>query len=126
MPKLQGTVGLCPQPTRQMPFWRTKAHMQEMSCALLSSGDERAYQDGDEMVGAKNDYLPSNCSHQTSDALKDKLQNLLQKNLFWKLKRDLPKRTGPFISYIRVIFTPLQLPARLLIRAEYQADKSLL
>ena len=74
-PKLQGTVGLCPQPTRQMPFWRAKAHMQEMSCALLSTRDERAYQDGDEMVGAKNDYLPSNCSHQTSDALKDKLQN---------------------------------------------------
>ena len=53
-------------------------------------------------------------------------QNLLQKNLFWKLKRDLPKRTGPFISYIRVIFTPQQLPVPLLIRAEYQADKSLL
>ena len=79
MPKLQGTVGLCPLPTRQMPFWRAKAHMQEMSCALLSSGDERAYQDGDEMVGAQNDYLSSNCSNQTSDALKDKLQNLLQK-----------------------------------------------
>ena len=40
-----------------------------MSCALLSYGDERAYQDGDEMVGTKNDYLPSDLSHQTSDAL---------------------------------------------------------
>ena len=75
MPKLQGTVGLCPLPTRQMPFWRAKAHMQEMSCALLSTRDERAYQDGDEMVGTKNDYLPSDLSHHTSDALKDKLQN---------------------------------------------------
>ena len=75
MPKLQGTVGLCPQPTRQMPFWRAQTHMQEMSCALLSTRDERAYQDSNEMVGTKNDYLPSNCSHQTSDALKDKLQN---------------------------------------------------
>ena len=75
MPKLQGTVGLCPQPTRKMPFWRAKDHMQEMSCALLSTRDERAYQDGDEMVGTKNDYLPSDLSHQTSDALKDKLQN---------------------------------------------------
>ena len=54
---------------------RAKDHMQEMSCALLSTGDERAYQNGDDMVGTKNDYLPSNCSHQTSDALKDKLQN---------------------------------------------------
>ena len=112
MPKLQGSVGLCPLPTRQMPFWRAQTHMQEMSCALLSTRDERAYQDGDEMVGAKNDYLPSNCSHQTSDALKVKLQNLLQKYLFWKLKRDLPKQTGPFVSYIRVIFTPQQLPVR--------------
>ena len=94
--------------------------MKEKSCALLSSGDERAYQDGDEMVGTKNDYLPSNCSYQTSDALKVKSQNLLQKNLFWKLKRDLPKRTGPFISYIRVIFTPLQLPARQLTNTDYQ------
>ena len=75
MPKLQVSVGLCPLPTRQMPFWRAQTHMQEMSCALLSTRDERAYQDGDEMVGTKNDYLPSDLSHQTSDALKDKLQN---------------------------------------------------
>ena len=68
-----------------------------MSCALLSSGDERAYQNGNAMVGAKNDYLPSNCSHQTSDALKVKSQNLLQKNLFWKLKRDLSAWAGPFL-----------------------------
>ena len=94
--------------------------MQEMSCALLSTRDERAYQNGDEMVGTKNDYLPSNCSHQTSDALKDKLQNLLQKYLFWKLKRDLPKQTDPFVSYVRVIFTPLQLPAQQLTNADYQ------
>ena len=93
--------------------------MQEMSCALLSTRDERAYQDGDEMVGTKNDYLPSNCSYQTSDALKVKSQNLLQKNLFWKLKRDLPKRIGPFVIYSRVIFTPQQLPERL-TNTDYQ------
>ena len=78
------------------------------------------------MVGAKNDYLPSNCSHQTSDALKVKLQNLLQKYLFWKLKRDLPKRTEPSISYIRVIITPQQLPGRRLMGIDNQLDKSLL
>ena len=46
-----------------------------MSCALLSTRDERAYQNGNAMARAKNDYLPSDRSYQTSDALKDKLQN---------------------------------------------------
>ena len=87
MPKLQGTVGLCPQPTRQMPFWRAKDHLQEMSCALLSSGDERAYQDGDEMVGTKNDYLPSNCSYQTSDALKSQVAKSAAKKLILETKK---------------------------------------
>jgi len=36
------------------------------------------------------------------------------------LKKDLPKRTGPFTYYIRVIFNLLRLPARRQDDAEYQ------
>ena len=68
MPKLQGTAGLCPQPTQQMSLWRAQAHLQEMSRALLQAKDERAYQNGDEMVGTQDDYLPSDSSYQASDA----------------------------------------------------------
>ena len=68
------------------------------------------------MVGAKNDYLPSNCSHQTSDALKDKLQN----------KKGPAQADRSLFSYIRVIFTPQQLPAPQLMDIDNQLDKSLL
>ena len=65
VPKLHGTAGLCPLPARQMPFWRAKAHLQEMSRALLPSWDEGTYQVSNAMVGTKDDYLSSYCSSQT-------------------------------------------------------------
>ena len=35
-------------------------------------------------------------------------------------ERDLPKRTSPFTNYVRVIFTPQQLPVRRLTSTDYQ------
>ena len=35
-------------------------------------------------------------------------------------QRDLPKRTGPFVNYIRVIITPQRRPGRRLTGADYQ------
>ena len=35
-------------------------------------------------------------------------------------QRDLPKRTGPFVNYIRVIITPQRLPARQQTDVDYQ------
>ena len=47
-------------------------------------------------------------------------KHLMRSKTSCNIKRDLPKRTGPFVSYIRVIFTPLQLPARRLTNTDYQ------
>ena len=49
-----------------MPLWRAQAYLQEMSGALLSTGYERAYQNGNAMVRSQDDYLPSDSSYPTS------------------------------------------------------------
>ncbi len=41
-------------------------------------------------------------------------------------QRDLPKRTGPFVNYIRVIITPQRRPARQLTDVDYQRVTELL
>ena len=49
-----------------MPLWRAQAYLQEMSCALLSTEYERAYQNGNAMVRPQDAYLPSDSSYPTS------------------------------------------------------------
>ena len=49
-----------------MPLWRAQAYLQEMPGALLSTGYERAYQNGNAMVWPQDDYLPSDSSYPTS------------------------------------------------------------
>ena len=98
-----------------MPLWRAQAYLQEMSGALLSTGYERAYQNGNAMVRSQDDYLPSDSSYPTShprdNSAKKGLLNVVTAVIFTILPRTSNYRVWlwHFPKAIIVYGIPLKL-----------------